>query len=462
MALGDEHRRAMLNRRTPGKWAELTEYTGHDADVSTANGKNVKDMYRLQIGELLNHHVGNSALYVGDSKHIDQALPMSSTIKECIALYTTLMGINAAVRPVMAAITVSQLLHSIRTKEEISKVVVARETGYGAYFTYSVGDPLVSLRSVVVLRSNEDIVYDMFRTFQCDFSAVGGDVEAVLRGASDASLGYVYLELEHLIDRYRVTHMAQVLFAEGDRLVTVWNSLPDVVRAISLSLEGWEYTANANHAQSFYRHAGDSVLRAGLRHSLVRTADEEEATVERDVHYNRRHRPHVYVSFGYRFLPTAPPDLYCPDVFNLQSMFDGPADLDLEYRTYCHRRAARPLVESTRFARSLEVQERTGSLAGIIARRYGAHMSAAEFVDNMQETARLNQDPMDMDHTILAMNSLSIRRGTGTYSSYIRVPPRAAEARKVIGDYWPLYPDTWLPLLDPQNGIVGQLVPAGI
>ena len=461
MALGDEHRRAMLNRRTPGKWAELTEYTGHDADVSTANGKNVKDRYRLQIGALLNQHVGNSVLYAGDSEHIDQALPMSSTIKECIALYTALMGINNAIHPATPPTTVSQLLHSIRTNEAISKVVVARETGYGAYFTYSVGDPLVSLRSVVVLRSNEDIVYDMFRTFQCDFSAVGGDVEAVLRGASDANLGYVHLELEHLIDRYRVTKMAQVLLAEGHPVVTVWNSLPDVVRAISLSLEGGEYTETANHGQSASLRASNST-RAGLRHSLVRTAAEEAATVRRALPYNRRHRPHVYVSFGYRFLPTAPPDLYCPDVFNLQAMFDGPADLDLEYRTYCHRRAARPLLESTRFARSMEVQERTGSLAGIIARRYGAYMSAAEFVDNMQETARLNQDPMDMDHTILAMNSLSIRRGTGTYSSYIRVPHRPAEARKVIGDFWPLYPDTWLPLLDPQNGIVGQLVPAGI
>ena len=465
ISIDTEYDTAKNRREVAGGWDDLSAYSGSRADISTAAGKAIKDAYRREIGILLNFYTGDDELYLlnEDSGEIDNALPRSCTIEECIGLHTALRcTLDGPAGPVADRLTVPELLDRFANNGQISKVIVARETGYAAYFTYAAARSAGTIMTTAVLKCTNDVVFDLLRTLLCDFTDVGTMLEQVILSANDISYEYVYMVLKHEVDRYKVIYIAPVMrdAVVGQR-VTTWKSLPDLVQAISAALAGWKYAPTANDNQSFVAGERGTVVRAAPRHSYFQSSVDGIPGYERRGVQPRRYN-HVYLSYSYRFFPTCSQAPYSPALFDVKSLFNGPADLDIEYRTYCHRRAKLPITEySTRFDRSIQIQERTGSLAGIIARRYSTGMHSDEFIANMQETSRLNEDPMDMDHTINAIASLSMRRGYGTYSSYIQVPRRAAEPRKPITAFWPLFEDTWLPLLE-TNNLKGKLVPTGI
>ena len=465
ISIDTEYDTGKNRREVAGGWGDLSAYSGSRADISTAAGKAIKDAYRQEIGTLLNLYTGEDDLYRmnQDSGEIDNALPRSCTIEECIGLHTALRSmIDGTPSRVLERITVPELLDRFANNGQISKVIVARETGYAAYFTYAAAQSPGTIMTTAVLKSTNDVVFDLLRTLLCDFTDVGSALEQVILTADNISYGYVYMQIKHEVDRYKVIYIAPVRRdVVVEQRVTQWKSLPDLVQAISAALAGWKYAPTANENQSYVAGNRGRVVRAAPRHSYFKSPVEGIAGYERRGAQPTRYN-HVYFSYGYRFFPTCSQAPYSPALFDVKSLFDGPSDLDIEYRTYCHRRAKPPITDySTRFDRSMQIQERTGSLAGIIARRYSTGMHPDEFIANMQETSRLNEDPMDMDHTINAIASLSMRRGYGTYSSYIQVPRRAAEPRKPITAFWPLFEDTWLPLLKAYN-LKGKLVPTGI
>lgn len=437
------------SRSEPGNWKNLGAYASHDTDINTAAGRTARDAYRTSCREMLSNALGGYALARGASPRgnlIDIALPRCSTMAECIALYTVLHSAEGAQDQGDYEIEDDAFLTQIAVDASIptNTVVVARETAHAVYFTYEDAALRGRILTWAVLMKTEDTMYDLFRSVFCDFTDVRNAVRQILReGYNDGR--YIALQLEHKADRYTVL------------------SLYNVTLLGVHSLAG--YAIDLSAAIMGYVPRDDAV--EGPRRGSYEPLDEEGIVQERNRYRLAREgaRTVTYICHGYRYLPTmsAAPDRR-PDEINIRTLFDGSADLDAEYQTYCHRYPERPYTDNTRFMRSMQVQERTGSLASVMARRYSPGMSIAAFVSNMQLTARRNQSPMDMDHTVRALAQLDIRRGPGTYSDYIRVPRPPPESRKTILDFWPMYRDTWAAFLVPgtQTRLASQLVPTGI
>jgi len=446
-----QHVRAMVVRipvhPDRDNWGNLDYYDDRDADIATAHGRLQRNRWAYAIACLLsltydgNADDGTVHTRVQTNRQIDRALPRCSTMTECIALYTTVRDMWDAddddtdpdPGPAEEYDPDDMIAYIVAN---VPSIIVARETGDAVYFTYN-NAARAKICTIAILRATADIVYDLYRSFHCDFTDVRHRLAGVARQAWGDFDGFVYLELEHLKDRYSVKAL---------RLVPRYHyhSLPTLVHAISTQLAGWRYAEG---------EAADVPRRDSLGAEPV---NERNYTPMAPPLRNA-----TYVCHGLRYAPTMSRD-YGPRVFDTRSLYNGPADLDDEYCTYCHRNAERPYTDGTRFMRDMQIQERTGSLAGIMARRYTPGMLPVEFVANMQLTSRRNQRPMDMDHTIQTLARLDVRRGPGTYSDYVRVPRRVREPRRPVGDFWPMYPATWNPLFQPDTRLEGQLVPTGI
>ena len=137
----------------------------------------------------------------------------------------------------------------------------------------------------------------------------------------------------------------------------------------------------------------------------------------------------------------------------LQDIFERPCTVDAAYRYYCDVKAA-AIYDSTSspVLRSLQIQERTYALAGLMARRYSsaARNPAEYFSKNMQATAQRNTDAVSLNNAIKMLSQLDLRRGIGTYSDYIKMPNESSQltpAQSFV-DFLPQYDDTWFEFLD--------------
>jgi hypothetical protein len=133
------------------------------------------------------------------------------------------------------------------------------------------------------------------------------------------------------------------------------------------------------------------------------------------------------------------------DTLCLNTLFESPADLDVEYRHYCDRNGAPVMHEDTSVMRCMQIQVRVLSLAGLMARRYDSQgtASADRFAGNMQLTAQHNTHNMDMDQTIRVLSSLDLRRGSGSFSDFIKQPSTNRLPSRTLTDFLPRYGDTW-------------------
>ena len=137
----------------------------------------------------------------------------------------------------------------------------------------------------------------------------------------------------------------------------------------------------------------------------------------------------------------------------LQDIFETPCTVDAAYRYYCDVNAAKVYDNSTSpMLRSLQVQERTYALAGLMARRYSsvAENPALFFEKNMQTTAQRNTDPVSLNNAIKMLSQLDLRRGSGTYSDFIRIPSESTQKQppRPYTDFLPQYDDTWFEFLE--------------
>jgi len=290
----------------------------------------------------------------------------------------------------------------------------------------------------------------MLRSFLCDFSDVTDGVYQLIRYPDDVNLKYVYLEMDHLDDRYKVTRLHPI--REPDEL---WLGLPRVVAGITTTL------------------AGVAVAGPDIRPDPERSTDLVDSRGPMVAPPAPPPPPPPggpppavgpsvqFLCFDYRYVPTMQTGVRGIEVYDIGSIFNSHAYLDREYAEYCNRNCEAPLSDDTLLMRDMQIQERVGALAGTMARRYSPVMSISKFVDNMQHTSRQNDNPMDMAHTIETLSLLDIRRGPGTYSDYIRVPAPSPAVRLPMGRYMPLYDGTWSDFLLGYNRLVGTLVPHG-
>lgn len=130
--------------------------------------------------------------------------------------------------------------------------------------------------------------------------------------------------------------------------------------------------------------------------------------------------------------------------------------LDLEYKFYCDQHARPAWIDDTMFMRSMQVQERVLALAGLMARRYQS--SPRTFASNMRATAKANVKPMDLNETIRTLSQLDLRRGPGSYSSILRVPPSVVEPTYELSRL-PVLHSTWHTFLNALSFLRGTLEP---
>lgn len=213
-----------------------------------------------------------------------------------------------------------------------------------------------------------------FSYISSDEEANDSDVTAPLndnsfyknRFATNADKKFIYLSVTHMADRYQIDGMQLVA---PQMTLEDGTSEPDSIPALSQGIAG--------------------------------------------------HLSHI-VKWNPESFPTIKKEHTLSKLYN-----DRNVSIDLEYKNYCDQHARPAWVDDTMFMRNMQVQERTLALAGLMARRY--QTNARTFASNMRAEARANVKPMDLGETIRTLSSLDLRRGSGAYSSILRIPPSIVE-----------------------------------
>jgi len=149
------------------------------------------------------------------------------------------------------------------------------------------------------------------------------------------------------------------------------------------------------------------------------------------------------------------------ELLNLQTMFNGTYNLDTEYTRFCNAKAEQPAGTTTSaFERDMQMQERTASLASIMARRSCTQMTKRGFTNSMLQTAQQHRGPMDLGDVLRAFSNVSLQRGAGSFHSIFRAPEEESEQEyKPVSDFVPLYRDTWDPMFNESRGWFNSIEP---
>ena len=439
-------------------WQDLDAYEDAYIDADTHKGKQEYKRYRRELCfeplvAILN--IPGVALDADESINaIDSAVPRSSSVRECIAFATVLQQITNAPGPADPAIDEVELfthiaalhaeyaaslgLHDMPDKR--APVYVARETADAVFFTRMKPNGAVS--TCVLMRTTSEAVLDMLRTLLCDFDAVAASLRNVLRWAAMFNLlgrgEYLYMEMDHEADRYRVTRLQRVAV----RSVAL-HSLPNMVYQITAILGGKRPIANL------------PVSIDNLDRSVLDGADAPDVVPAADVDVLT-----YLVIFGYQNVPTIPNGVQI-SVCNVAALYKSTAALDAEYKTYCNPQCENPAgFTSSLFSRGMQIQSRIASVAGLMARRYSVGMSGHMFAKNMLLTAQSKGSRLDMANTIATLAQLDLRRGPGTFSDYIKAPERLDKTTQSVLEHVPLYMRTWHEFLPNVGRLRAVLTPS--
>ena len=303
--------------------------------------------------------------------------------------------------------------------------IVCRETLTSIYFTYSIEPKppttpttLKTYTDVIVQTDGGQIALcDVFRSIKCSWEepiACGNFADVVNRmyaSNTDRKPFFVHLRFEHKQDWYVVQKMTSIdtsfdtldssdSFSSGIRIVhATTESIPAAQQVIVQEL-----------AKPYLSWSSENFS----------SLDAEDSTA------------FYYISNLYK---------------------QQPVNLDKQYMTYCDANAAPVCVDDTAFMRDMQIQERTLAVAGMMACRYD---NVANFAAKMQVTARANSRPMSLDETIRTLSQLDIRRGPGTFSSYIQVPPSTVQAADPLQTL-PMLQSTWKAFFDNFNQLDREL-----
>ena len=395
----------------------------------------------------------------------DIAVPRSMTMQQGTALWDALHGISEddhatalRVRVVYSNASWALIAFYSRWMADTT-TIIARETSTRALFTYAIDPAPVGgeryAESIVIIPKRDLVsgLFDMLRSSRCDWSFASRDLASAIRaccGAYAHSPDYFFIRMANMPDRLRVLSITSVAIRppESDSL----RELRNIVCAISNMLAYNVVATDLARIQA----------RAAVISNSFDQAFRESYTGTRTpvLHHAQRAVPRYYISWNYRYLPSIPYGHTRPILCDLSGIFRGAAYLDKEYTVYCDYNAAAPCLDDTSFMREIQIQERVYGLAGIMARRYSASGGATPFTRSMYSTASRNTRPMTLDETIRTLSRLDLRRGPGTYSSYIRVPVDPVDPLHLTA-LLPLLPETWVPFCAGFDQLKASLEPHG-
>lgn len=365
--------------------------------------------------------------YSTETKLFQQVLlPRIATTQQCLAVYALLKAAEQV--PVQKRTDsyesvkkwCQQYLEQ-RVKQALGPIV-CRETLTSIYFTYSI-KPLTT--STTTPKTYTDVIVqtdggqialcDVFRSIKCSWEnagACGNFADVVNRMyASDRYRKpfFVHLRFEHKQDRYVVQEMT----------------------SIETSLDNSAFSSQRSGSSAASSQSSGKV-----------SATTESIPAAQQVIVQLLAKPYLSWSsenFSSENATGGAEFYYISNLYKQQ-----PVNLDKQYMTYCDANAAPVCVDDTAFMRDMQIQERTLAVAGMMACRYD---NVANFAAKMQVTARANSRPMSLDETIRTLSQLDIRRGPGTFSSYIQVPPSTVQAADPLQTL-PMLQSTWKAFFD--------------
>jgi hypothetical protein len=314
-------------------------------------------------------------------------------------------------------------------------LVVARETPNASYFTM-IGSS-ANVVTCAIFREKEMSLGSLLRCKSCKFD-FAGDNRGVLAAScifpysnsDENNIQLWYAELQHTDDCFLVKRLIPVL---ADSLNDRFTNISFFSAVMSNVLVGQDIETALS---GFNAGAPSPGMDLGAAAAVVATTDVDLITSSNS---NVPSNASSYTG------PTAGRQIR---MVNLESMFKGSYNLDAEYKRFCNPNAEAPVdsVTST-FERDMQIQERTLSLAAIMARRSCQGMTKRQFTNSMLETAQGHRGPMDLEAAIRAFSTITMQRGAGSWHSIIRAPESESEEEyKSVTKFVPVYRDVWEPL----------------
>ena len=459
-------------READGSWRDLSGFSC--IQEKRAHGENA--VVRKQLRESCNNAMKSACDALIEAEALDwegasviiinsvvllclAALPRSSTYEECVSFYCALQMCKGAIihergRVAQYVERLSLMPYTPAHQQEQARdviarfsvlvdstaagnrpLVVARETPNASYFTMIGSSPNVV--TCAIFREREMSMGSLLRCKSCKFDFAGDNrVELAASciypysNSEDNKIKLWYAELQHTDDCFLVKRLLPVLANSLDDQFTNISFFSAVMsnvlvgQNIETALRGF----NAGAPSPGMDLGADPVVAATNNVDLITSSNS-----------NVPSNASSYTG------PTAGRQIR---MVNLESMFKGSYNLDAEYKRFCNPNAEAPVDSTTSaFERDMQIQERTLSLAAIMARRSYQGMSKRQFTNSMLETAQGHRGPMDLDAAIRAFSTISMQRGAGSWHSIIRAPESESEEEYMpVAKFVPVYVSVWDPL----------------
>lgn len=450
--LEDEYEDGMKVRNDARSWRDLSGFASIQEKHTHGENAQVRRLLRESCRDAVDRMVKRCNTPPDDvvpEPIFQKALPRSSTYEEIISYFCFVKQwriyidnyrpqVIAASREISALDSahlegsVEQALRRFQTRVQPDNVplVVARETSIASYFTV-LNAPDARIITCAIISEPQMALGAMFRCKNCklDTSNVGivaNYIYTYLQHRHHVKLWYV--ELEHLDNCIHVKHImpiAGISAYDSDTMASV-NYMSSAMTSVLMR-------CTVTVAMKVFNSADSSVLD---------DADSSDVKDVRIITSDNTCVPSGATHFK-KGIGTNGVDL-----FNLESLFKGSYNLDTEYKRFCNAFAEPPVYATTStFERDMQIQERTISLAAIMARRSCSGMTKTQFTHSMLTTAERLSGPMDLNGVIRAFSLISLQRGAGSWHSIIRAPEsESREEYMSVDKCVPLYLDAWLPL----------------
>jgi len=485
--LAGEYDEGMLTRRVNGSWRDLSGFpciqekqmAGEKARVREQLRQSCTVMFHAAVDKIRHYDVGSGVQYFNmhdqSARHAlrlltDIYVPRCSTYEQCVSFYVTMKRCRHRLAGRRGGYDRERLTLYHRQKEYLQERVLRRFLACANATVDADNDPLVVARatplaSYFTFLGSEVVTCAVFSATQMPLARVlcckachvifpnddfGRDLAVACAFAMDTfSMGYTnqwYVEMLHEGEKYKVRSIVPI---RGD------NPADDV-------LESMSYFTSLMVNVLLGQNPNDAVVHYNI--GAAATPDDLAARVRggaRRYHAERMvnmivHNDSVVPAGAQHYINGG-----FIELVNLQAMFNGTYNLDTEYTRFCNPKGERPVGTNTSlFERDMQIQERTASLASLMARRSCNQMTKRAFIDSMLYTAQRQRGPMDLGDVLRAFSNVSLQRGPGSFHNIFRAPEAETEQEyKPVSDFVPLYRDTWTPLFVESNGWRNSIEP---
>ena len=460
--LQGEYKEGMKVRNAASSWRDLSGFASIQEKHTYGENAQVRRLLQTSCREALDWIAATCNVHGGGALPepiYQKALPRSSTYEEIISffcfvkqwkfyiqtqpglVYDKLHAIRAF-RILDLGISVVDALTQFKKRVTATDVplVVARETSIASYFTV-INPPNGGILTCAILSEPQMALGGVFRCKNCKLDI--GNVSIASHIAANCIYTYTrhqhnvklwYVELEHLDDCIHVKHIMPILGTsdyDGNNPMASVNYMSAAMTSVLVQCP-------VDVAMNVFNSADSSIL-----HDVDGSDVKDVRIITSDNTCVPSGATHFEKGIGTKGV----------DLFNLESLFKGSYNLDTEYKRFCNAFAEPPVYATTStFERDMQIQERTISLAAIMARRSCKGMTKTQFTHSMLATAERHRSPMDLTGVLRAFSMISLQRGAGSWHSIIRAPEsESREEYMSVGKCVPLYLDVWEPLW--LNGI---------